>query len=79
MVDTPVTPRRSGGYSLDEAVTIRRAVSSGTEHIRCPSCEESMSRTRGRDRRAGVWVLYCSVCERSIVITEASKQRSGHK
>ncbi|GBD32197.1 hypothetical protein HRbin33_01161 [bacterium HR33] len=74
MADTPVGPRRSGGYSLDEAVAIRRAVLSGIEQVPCPSCETSMSRTRGRDRRSGVWVLHCSVCQRSIVITESSRQ-----
>jgi hypothetical protein len=59
--------RKTGGYSLEEAARIRRAVEqSGSPQ--CPSCRVTMARMVGDNGAGDVWLLQCRVCRRSLVL-----------
>ncbi len=63
-------PRRSAGYSLDDAASIRKAIAGGGA-AECPQCRFPLEATVGSDGDRNVWLVRCHGCGRGLVILQA--------
>ncbi len=71
VLKTTVVPRRSTGYSLDDAANIRKMICSGGV-AECPQCGFPLEATVGRDGERNVWLVRCHGCGRGLVILQPS-------
>lgn len=62
-------PRRSAGFSLDDAARIRQMIFAGTPS-ECPQCGFPLEATVGKDEGRGVWLVRCHGCGRSLVMQQ---------
>jgi ribosomal protein L37AE/L43A len=67
--------RPTPGYSLDEVARIRRAITRGEEHIRCPDCHHELDPRVGRNAETAIWVVRCHVCGRGVVMYVEGDER----
>ena len=61
-------PRFSPGFSLDEAARIRRMIVTHEDRMTCPHCGTELRPTGGRDGTRRVWLVWCDVCDRGVVV-----------
>jgi hypothetical protein len=60
-------PRRSEGFSLDEAARIREAIVAGGRPVRCPRCRGPLDVVAQCDGN-GAWLVACGPCRVSLVV-----------
>jgi hypothetical protein len=65
MVTAP--PRRSLGFSLDEAASIRKMIVGQAARMACPTCGAELRHTVGGDGTRRVWLVRCVECGRGVV------------
>jgi hypothetical protein len=66
----PFAPRRSEGFTLNEAARIREAIVTGRRPVGCPRCRRPLdvvAQSEGHD----VWLVACGPCRVSLVVRAA--------
>ena len=66
--------RRSGGFSLEEASSLRRMVIAHADHVSCPACGCPITPTVGGTADGRVFLLRCPSCARGLVIHAAPEE-----
>jgi len=66
--------RRSSGFSLDEATTLRRMVMAHADRVACPACGCPITPTVGGTTDDRVYLVRCPACARGLVIYGAPEE-----
>ena len=69
--------RRSSGFSLEEATSLRRMVMSHPDHVVCPACNSSIVPTMGGPADERIYLVRCPHCARSLLIQGAAEAPIG--
>lgn len=70
----PPPGRRSSGFSLDEATSLRRMVMAHADHVACPACGCPITPTVGGTSDDKIYLMRCPGCARGLVIHGAPEE-----